>query len=57
MTSSEGSTSDLDFLQETLTSSMSRSLFCGGSSVERRDKRVVSSRFLNRYEVGMIWSY
>lgn len=48
LTSSEGSTSDLDFHQETPTSSMSRSLFRGGSSVERRDKRVVSSRFLNR---------
>lgn len=48
LTSSEGSTSDLEFLQEKPTSSMSRSLFRGGSSVERRDKRVVSSRFLNR---------
>lgn len=49
LTSSEGSTSDVDFLQETPTSSMSsRSLFHGGSSVGRRDKRLVSSRFLNR---------
>lgn len=48
LTSSEGSTSDLDFLQETPTSSMSRSLFRSGSTVERRDNRVVSSRFLNR---------
>lgn len=49
LTSSEGSTSDLDLLQETPTSSMSsRSLFHGGSSVGRRDKRLVSSRFLNR---------
>jgi len=49
LTSFEGSTSDVDFLQETPTSSMSsRGLFHGGSSVGRRDKRLVPSRFLNR---------
>ena len=49
LTSSEGSTSDVDFLQETPTSSMSsRGLFHGGSSVGRRDKILVPSRFLNR---------
>ena len=51
LTRSKGSTSDVDFLQETPTSSMSsRSLFHGGYSVGRRDKRLVPNRFLNRQQ-------
>ncbi|KAH9314209.1 hypothetical protein KI387_022836 [Taxus chinensis] len=48
LTSSEGSTSDFDFLQETPSVSMRVSPFDRNSSMERKDSRVTSSRCLNR---------
>uniref|UniRef100_A0A0C9S3S8 RING-type E3 ubiquitin transferase n=1 Tax=Wollemia nobilis TaxID=56998 RepID=A0A0C9S3S8_9CONI len=47
LTCSERSTYDLNFRQETPASSMSRHSFHSNSSMERREPRVTSSRYLN----------